>query len=477
MPITIYHMLTVKFQSPTRGPLITVTDITEAFVVNAAPGVKLLKDVAAGARLTTPVPTHAGFFAAAAPYILPLICSGDTSESVAPADASVSLPDDVSPVVASELAQLADDLEKQIASSSVLNPDQKTFLNQLLAMVRTGRLGLDRLLENIWTILTDDMLNHAESLGATVQKVAREGRDYNRIQYDPANAELTTLLAPLLHVLLAFQFKIPDPAPLIENSKLETTIYLPTWKTMLGLYQPHLFDIVWVAKSLDAEEKIPLFEANLAPVRIVLERLHEMLEELGAPVHPLIFMMYELYHALSSPRLVPEKRAVLDMLKQLISTDVQYADGLLPRMISLAVRLSSPMTDQQLADALWEVLELDLALRAMKAGAAVEISDDLISISGSVNSRELEDLMNEVLVSMHAMRKRGSTVVRVNQHGKTRSFNLVRWSKFKPTFGPLRTISWEDYADTLRQDVRDLNVSFDSGHPMAMAWETLSNAW
>lgn len=486
-------MITVKFQSPTQGPLITVAwgdedglGTTTAFM--AAPGVQVLKEIAAGTRAPELISAEVArrlisrttFFAKAAPYILPLICSGDTPVRLAPVATidPVPMPDDVTVVAESaaspELVRLAEDLAKQIESSTVLHEDQKVFLSQLLDKVRAGHLGLDRLLENIWKILTDDLLNRAEGLGATIQQVVRGDLVYARIQYDPAYVELKKLLSPLLHILLAIQYRIPDLPLLVEDNNTNVTVFLPTWKTMVDLYHPHLVDIEWVARVLDAEDKIPFYEAKRAPVRIVMERLHEFLDDLGTTVHPLVFMMFEIYHALSVSRLAPEKKIVLDILKGLISTDTQYAESLLNRMLSLAMRLASPLSDRQLADAIWEVLELDLALRAMKIGATVEISEDIISISGSVNDRALADLMAPVLRAMHAVRKKSMTVVRVNQAGKRSTFNLVRWSQFRTRLDSLHGISWEDYVELLRQDVDDLNSRSGEGHPLATAWETIS---
>lgn len=493
MPITVYLMITVKFQSPTQGPLITVTiddkwdsDITRAFM--AAPGVQVLKEIAAGTRAPELISSIVArrliskitFFAKAAPYILPLICASDSSVRPAPLATNdpVPMPDDVTVVTEAsaspELVRLAEDLAKQITSSTVLHEDQKIFLNQLLDKVRAGHLGLDRLLENIWKILTDDLLNRAERLGATIQQVVRGDLCYARIQYDPANVELKELLSPLLHILLAIQYKIPDLPPLVEENNANVTVFIPTWKTMVDLYHPHLVDIEWVARVLDAEEKIPFYEAKRAPVRIVVGRLHEFLDDFGRTVHPLVFMMFEIYHALSVSRLAPEKKIVLDILRGLLSTDKKYAESFLARMLSLAMRLASPLSDRELADAIWEVLELDLALRAMKIGATVEISDDIISISGSVNDRALADLMNPVLRAMHAVRKKSMTVVRVNLAGKKNTINLVRWSQFKPRLNSLRGISWEEYVESLRQDVDDLGSRSSDGHPLATAWETVT---
>lgn len=79
-------MITIKFQWPTLGPLITIasddtagTRVLPAFVAPTATGAQLLKDIATGMRvLVSPPPPTPGVFATAAPYILPLLCAGDS---------------------------------------------------------------------------------------------------------------------------------------------------------------------------------------------------------------------------------------------------------------------------------------------------------------------------------------------------------------------------------------------------------------
>lgn len=484
-------MIHVKFQSPTQGPLITVTfddmddgDVFTSLLVGGVPGLQLLREIANGTRLPMPlssaasrlVVARAGLFARFAPYIIPLICAGDTPvrpASVAtrePVPEAVLNPEGVH--IASDVTQLTDDLARQVVASDILSPDQKYFLERLMALVRAGHKDLNSLLENIWKMMVDDLLRRAEGLGASAQSVALDGNCYTRIHYGSDTAELHQLLAPLLSALLGLQLRVPGLPAMVNVDGVKTTLHLPTWRTFVALYLPHMAGIEWIARTLDMDETIAMYARGRAHVQIEVGQLLKWSNDLNASVHPVVFMLLELFHALSVQRLTSEQEVTRSLLNRLAGVDSQYAAALLDRVVAVADDLALPKTDQQLIDTLWEIMELDLALRAMKAGAAVEITDGRLRIVAASTNREIEALMNPVLKAMQAMRTKGMTVIHASLAKKTWTFDLDRWSKNQSKVRSRLGVSLEDYADVLREDMEAIKSSAVP-HALARAWETV----
>lgn len=312
MPITGTVMVTVKLQWPLKGPVgdlrfgrASDVAIPAAFAVRRSPGVKPLKGMAAGTHSPVSLPPlgpQAGIFASAAPV---------------PKTSATPLTGDATPAVSPEVAQFLGDLHRQLALGDLLEPDQKMFLERLAGLVGQGRATLDQLLESIWKMLSGDFLHRAESLGALSRKVIRDDHCYTRIDADFSNTDLLRFLGPLLTVLLAIQFKAPHLPPLVGDGKSATTIFLPTWKTLMALYRPHMADVTWIAEKLDMDALIPFLEADRATILVPVDFLQKWLIDLDAVVHPMVFVVYELYHAIRSTKSIPEHDAITSKLRRI----------------------------------------------------------------------------------------------------------------------------------------------------------------
>lgn len=434
MPITGTDMVTVKLHWPWKGPVVDLrlgrasdVAIPAAFVVRSSSGVK--KGIAAGKRTPVSLPPmgpQAGIFASAAPV---------------PKTFTNPLAGDATPAVSPEVAQFLGDLCRQLALGDLLEPDQKVFLERLAGLVGQGRARLDQLLESIWKMLSGDFLHRAESLGAVSRKVIRDDHCYTRIDADFSNSDILRLLGPLLTVLLAIQFKAPHLPPLVGDGKSDTAIFLPTWKTLMALYRPHMADVVWIAKQLDMDALIPFLEADRATILVPVDFLQKWLIDLDAVVHPMVFVIYELYHAIRSTKSLPEHDAVTPKLRRI--------------------------------DALWELLELDLAMRAIQAGATVRIEEGVIVMTADIGNRKISGLMTPILHAMRGVKKKMGDIFSARLEKKTWVFELRRWSQVRDATTLPKGERLHDYLRTLYVNVVGLTETFDR-HPLADAWETVA---